>query len=215
MIKQIDPNRIAGGKQKFQDYLSKILTAETNQQQTRYKEQLKKQYFDLLDNIAHFRFAFDFNHQQNLILKLKDKFKTLRTDTVFERFPNLDDTFVSSMNVENFLQALEALSHFVQAAQNFLQNVLTEQADLFPQTNFIPVELSTVKTIPKSDINLRMKIHTPQTFFQVDSVFNTQLIVDEKGIPVQFYNVFHNIVFKFFALNYKKIIVPDKVLNLV
>lgn len=215
LIKQIDPNRIAGGKQKFQDYLSKILTAETNQQQTRYKEQLKKQYFDLLDNIAHFRFAFDFNHQQNLILKLKDKFKTLRTDTVFERFPNLDDTFVSSMNVENFLQALEALSHFVQAAQNFLQNVLTEQADLFPQTNFIPVELSTVKTIPKSDINLRMKIHTPQTFFQVDSVFNTQLIVDEKGIPVQFYNVFHNIVFKFFALNYKKIIVPDKVLNLV
>ncbi|ANC96513.1 large tegument protein [macacine betaherpesvirus 9] len=216
LIKQLNPNRIAGGKDKFQFHMNKILKAETDEQQTRLKEQLKKQYFELLDNVANFRFSFDFAQQQTLISNLKENFKSLKTDNVFERFPNVDDSFSSSINPTNFIKALEALNHFVTAAQSYFQNFLTSQTDYFQQICFLPIELTATKSVPKADVHLRLKISTEQkVFFQVSSVFNTQLVVDVKSVPIQFYNVFENIIFKFFALNYKNIQTPGLKINLV
>lgn len=216
LLKELDPKRVAGGQKQYQTLMNKILTSETSMQQTYEKEQLKKEYFETVNNVASFKLAFNFPKQRQNVERLMEKFKSLPKSQPFEKFPEENDLFSDSLITENYINGLRALLNFITAAQNYIQNTLLKQWAVFQQQNFIPIDYSVANVKPISDLYARLRIERDrQVFYQVNSVFGTQLIVDETGVPLQFHNIFYNAVVKFFSLNYKQIHVPEDTPRLV
>ncbi|OPE44750.1 hypothetical protein BV508_31195, partial [Mycobacterium intermedium] len=152
LLKELDPKRVAGGQKQYQTLMNKILTSETSMQQTYEKEQLKKEYFETVNNVASFKLAFNFPKKRQNVERLMEKFKSLPKSQPFEKFPEENDLFSDSLITENYINGLRALLNFITAAQNYIQNTLLKQWAVFQQQNFIPIDYSVANVKPISDL---------------------------------------------------------------
>lgn len=202
-LSQLDPKRMAGGLKQYQIYSEKIKMYEFQEQLIKYEEILRKKYFDILHNIKTFYLGFDFSTQLRQIDDLIIKFKNIHSkENIFEKFP-ITAVSLQRMNTTNYLTGLTALRHYILFEKQFFQSFFIDQPLIFKDSDYIPFTIN--ENIAKNDTILRLQITNEKHWLQIHSVFDTQMIVNVKGQPIEFCNVFLNIVFKYFALHHENI----------
>ncbi|APZ76257.1 large tegument protein [Murid herpesvirus 3] len=210
ILSKLDPKRIIGGIEKYNELMNYIKQYEENIIKSETQGKLIKAYIKILEDVTFFKYGLDFNKQLKNIEHLYKKFQDIKTDKSFEEFPNVERVYNSvTFNPKNYMQGLIVLKLYTMSALTYAQNFFLKQPRVFVKDEYINPDLSMYTYKPKQDINIRLRLSDPNTtWYKIDSIFKTSLIVNEKGIPIQFTDIYKNPIFKFFALNYEHINIP-------
>nr|WRQ19886.1 MAG: protein m48 [Herpesviridae sp.] len=203
IITYLDPKRIAGGEIRYKTIAEHIQFKRDTVSRVEQIERLSNEYFNLLDDVQHFRYGLDFSSQFIKIQKLKDLFKLIKDNRPATHFPRLDEP-TDEIPISSFLRGLSAIERYLTSGQGFIDNLMSKQSLI----NTPPIFYHSVNdtdihksTDHQSDAFNRLTFtDNTDIYFKCLNVFNEQDIVDGKGISVMFSQTYHNLLFKFFFL---------------